>query len=85
MADPRYNTAEHKRLRARYRKAIEAGQGWCAETICLMLSRWIPPGSDWHLAHHDDGVNYKGPAHARCNTADGGRRRHQARVTRWIL
>ena len=90
MAAAKYNTAEHKRLRAQYGRQIAAGQGWCVEPVCVMPSRYIAPGTastDWHVPHNEDGVTYRGgPAHMRCNTADGGRRRHVKRESnRWVL
>lgn len=90
MALPKYNSAEHKRRVRDYTKQIADGNGWCTETICVMPTRYIPPGtprSGWHVPHTEDGVTYRdGPAHAKCNTADGGRRSHQQREPRrWKL
>lgn len=93
MADPRYNTAEHKRRTKVYADAIKAGEGWCVEPVCMIEreggSRFIAPTTPragWHVPHNEDGLTYRdGPAHARCNTADGGRRRHNDERTRWIL
>lgn len=85
MSSPKYDSKRHRDAKARFRDAVEAGQGWCAETICLEEkdggTRYIPPGSRWHAAHTDDGKAYKGPAHARCNLADGARRGNAMRGT----
>lgn len=90
MAAAKYNTAEHKHLRAEYGKQIAAGYGWCVEPICLMPSRVIPPdtpSTEWHVPHNEDGVTYRGgPAHRACNAADGGRRRHEGtKPPHWVL
>jgi hypothetical protein len=66
--------SSHQKRKAHWRPIVDAGQGWCAEPICLMPSRWIPPGSPWHLAHGDSQGTYRGPAHARCNLAERNRR-----------
>jgi hypothetical protein len=95
VALPKYTTRTHKLLRKQYAVTIRAGQGWCAETVCLEerdgRTRFIPPDtpwSGWDVPHNDDGVTYKdGPAHARCNRADGGRRHGKlhAEVRRRVL
>ena len=72
-------------MRANLAAEVDAGNAWCAETICVVEaeggSRWIPPGSRWHVAHTDDGTAYKGAAHERCNAADGARRGNVMRAT----
>lgn len=81
MAKAKYRTEQHKYLRAKFDPVVQAGQATCCETICLEVrdgrTRWIPPGP-WDLAHTDDGLDYKGPAHVRCNRADGARRKNMA-------
>lgn len=84
--------SDHQKERARWQPAIDAGRGWCAEVICVEASRFIPPGSEWHLAHTPDRSAYRGPAHAACNLSEAGKRgnkiaRKGNRVTRerWIL
>lgn len=77
-----YGTA-HQRERDTWRPIVDAGMAFCAEPICLMPSRWIPPGSTWDLAH--DRTNpgtYRGAAHARCNRSEGASHgnRQRARV-----
>ena len=62
---------EHKKLRRQLAAKVQAGGIRCG--IC---GKPIPPGSVWHLDHTEDRTDYRGPAHASCNTADGGRRAH---------
>lgn len=50
--------------------AVDAGQAYCTEPICLMRSRWIRPGSKWDAAHNRRTGGYRGPAHARCNRSE---------------
>lgn len=89
MAD--YNSPVHRQTRAAWSRVVKAGDAWCAEVVCLMESRWIPPDSRWHLAHdHSDptGQRYLGPAHERCNTSEGATRGNIARgrpARRWVL
>lgn len=89
MAHSKYNTAKHKALRVIYGGWIAAGRGWCTEPVCLMPTRAIPPGTpptQWHVPHAEDGVTYRdGPAHAKCNAADGGRRNRRPTSRRWVL
>lgn len=64
----------HRAVRAEWEPIVEAGDADCAELICLEPDRWIAPGSDWDLAHGDTRDEYRGPAHARCNRSEGGKR-----------
>lgn len=86
MTSRKYDSREHRALRVQLGVEVEAGRAWCTETICLEerdgRSRWIPPGTAWDVAHHDDGRSYKGPAHRRCNAADGARRGNRQRAGR---
>lgn len=61
MPERRYGQ-EHKRLRARWAREIELGGVTCARCGLPILA-----GSPFDLDHADDGVNYRGPAHRRCN------------------
>jgi hypothetical protein len=79
--DRGYGT-EHQGERKRWEPVVASGQAYCAETICVMPDRWIPPGSTWHLAHTEDRTGYRGPAHARCNLAERNRRHNRRRRTR---
>lgn len=65
---------QHQQERERLRPHVERGETHCTEPICLMPDRWIEPGTPWDLAH--DRANpgcYHGPAHAKCNRAEGAR------------
>jgi hypothetical protein len=84
----------HQAEREQWRPTVEAGLAQCAEPVCLMPSRWIPPGAAWDLAHdrqatrHAGVTVYRGPAHARCNRAEGARHRAHPTPTplrRWVL
>jgi hypothetical protein len=69
---------EHKKLRARVKRAVDAGGVSCC--ICGLP---IPPFSDFHLDHTPDRTSYRGAAHPWCNTSDANRRRAgRARATR---
>lgn len=65
---------QHKRHRAALAPVVERGEAYCQQPVCVMPSRWIPPGSEWHLGHSDDRSEWLGPVHSICNTADAGRR-----------
>jgi len=90
---PRLSTAErgygsdHQAERDRWKPVIDAGQGWCAETVCLKPSRRIPPGTPWDLGHTPDRLAVIGPCHMECNRAEGARRGNrlrQRRPARWV-
>lgn len=91
MAGPQHRTPEHRAAVAQCRRIVDAGNGWCMEILCLVErdggSRYIPPGSDVDAAHDRDNPDqYLGPAHPRCNRAEGGRWRHRKpAVKRWAL
>lgn len=72
----------HQRERERWRPTVDSGQGFCAEPVCLMRSRWIAPGTPWDLAHGATRDTYRGPSHARCNRAEGARRGNRMRARR---
>ena len=86
---PQYGPA-HKAERERWEPVVDQGDAWCAEVICLVErdggDRWIPPGTEWHLAH-DRNVpgTYRGPAHARCNLSEGGKAAHELAPIVWEL
>lgn len=82
MAAPKYGHA-HQKERARWAPLVEAGDAYCAEPRCLMPTRWIPPGSPWHLCHDPSGTAYIGVGHAKCNTSEGGIRGNRGRKARW--
>lgn len=66
---------QHRRLRERWRPAVEAGG-----VACTRCGGRILPGTEWDLGHLDgDRSRYAGPEHARqCNRSDGGRRAHES-------
>lgn len=70
---------EHQKVRASWSPLVDAGMVQCHAVICVMPTRWIEPGSKWHLGHTADRSGWTGPEHQRCNTADGGRRRGRGR------
>ena len=87
MAKAKYNTPEYRAAYAAIRAAQRRGD-WltCAQPVCLMRTRDIAPNDPTHVAHDDSGLAILGPAHARCNTSDGGKRRHLVDDgTRWVL
>lgn len=85
--NPKYKTREHRAERAKWVELMDA-QGYlvCAQPVCVMVTRTISKGEQWHTAHDDTGTTYIGPAHARCNVKDGARRGNQRSngiVHRW--
>ena len=88
MTLAKYRTPEHKRQRRQGGLLVASGQAVCAETICLEerdgRTRAIAPGTPWDVAHHDDGITYKGVSHERCNRADGARRGNRMRAKRFV-
>lgn len=69
--------AKHQAERSRWALVVARGDAWCAELVCLMRNRWIRPGSPWDLAHDREHGGYLGPAHRRCNRAEGARFRNR--------
>lgn len=78
MSKPRYRYA-HQQERKRWAPIVEAGDGYCAERVCVMRSRWIQPGTAWDLAHDQTGTVYIGVAHQRCNRREGAARGNRMR------
>ena len=74
--------SQHQKLRAKWKPLVDAGMVSCHAGVCLMASRWIPPGSAWHLGHTPDRSGWTGPEHERCNEADGARRGNRRRAAR---
>ena len=70
MASPQYRYA-HQQIRKQWAPIVAAGNAHCTELVCLMRTRWIAPGTHWDLAHDRANGGYLGPAHARCNRAEG--------------
>jgi hypothetical protein len=82
MASP-----QHRAARKQLGKLVKAGRAYCAQDICVMPDRWIPPDTpspDWHVLHDANGIHIIGPGHARCNILDARRReRLEPEPTRW--
>ena len=68
--------APHQKFKEQWRPIVDAGQAWCHATRCLQPTRWIQPGTPWHLGHTPDRATWTGPEHQHCNTADGARRKN---------
>ena len=75
-------SGEHPKLRRHWKPIVDAGQAHCHAIVCLQPSRWIQPGTPWHLGHTADRTAWTGPEHERCNTADGARRKNHKQRTR---
>lgn len=89
MSKPRYRYA-HQQERKRIALIVEAGEALCMQTDphvpssapgtgCVMKTRWIAPGSKWHVVHDDTGTITLGAGHERCNTRDAAIRGNKAR------
>jgi hypothetical protein len=66
--------AEHRALRKRLARLVQAGQA-----TCWRCGRWIAPGEPWDLGHDDvDRSVYRGPEHRSCNRRTSGRRKQVA-------
>ena len=66
--------AHYSRARRAWAPVVAAGDAWCHEPVCIEATRWIAPGSKWHLSHNPERTLIIGPSHARCNLAEAGRR-----------
>ncbi|WP_134740008.1 hypothetical protein [Nocardioides sp. 503] len=82
MAKPKYRWA-HQQERKRWVPVVAAGEAYCAEPVCKMRSRLIPPAwantQLWHLCHDPTGTVVIGPGHRRCNTSEGASRGNRQR------
>lgn len=74
----------HQKLRAKWQPIVDTGQAWCHAIICLKPSRWIQPGTPWHLGHNASRTNWTGPEHEQCNEADANRRRARRAKARMV-
>lgn len=80
--DPAY-LATRKQLMDQLKRA---GQGVCAERICIMQSRLITPSMRLHLCHDETGTVIRGLGHMQCNVRDAARRaraRQNVSTLRW--
>lgn len=64
--------AAHQAMRAHLNRDMQS-----IGATCVLCGQRINPGEPWHLDHAPDRSGYRGPAHASCNTSDGGRRAHE--------
>jgi hypothetical protein len=83
MADAKYNSAYLATRRA-WAPVVARGEATCHETICLMPTRTIAPGSRWDLCHDPTGTRILGPGHRRCNRSEGATRGNKGRVNRFL-
>ena len=60
----------HREMRLAWAPQVETG-----DVRCARCGERIE-GEPWDLGHTDDRTAYTGPEHARCNRADGARRRN---------
>lgn len=87
MTKAKYQTPDYRAARAAITAAQQRGE-WleCKQPECVMATRDIAPSQATDVAHDDSGTVILGPAHARCNRVDGGKRRHTVRAPRrWVL
>lgn len=76
----KYRTPEHRAQRRYWKPIVEAGNAECAEPVCVMPSRWIAPGSEWHVCHDETGTRYIGPGHRDCNVREAAKRARAKQV-----
>lgn len=81
MSSPRYRYA-HQQQRKLWEPVVAAGEAYCVEPVCVMATRWIPPGTDWDLCHDPSGTVTTGPGHRWCNRREGAARGNRMRVRR---
>jgi hypothetical protein len=94
VSKPRYRH-RHQQERKRWAPVVAAGEAYCAQPVCVMATRWIPPGTAWALGHDDTGQVWIGPVHQRCNARDGAARGNRMRsrkprlvkraANRWVI
>lgn len=85
MGGSKYGWA-HQQEREAWRPIVAAGQAYCAETVCLMKTRLIPPAwaptQLWHVCHDPSGQLVIGVGHRRCNLSEAARRGNRMRRRR---
>lgn len=87
---PGYTTAsghgnDHQKHRARLEPQVATGRQQCTEIICLIGDRTIYLGMAWDLAHdRQHPGQYLGPAHRRCNRAEGAAYGNRLRGTQLL-
>ncbi len=64
---------DHERERERWAPIVTSGTALCTNPHCTRPTRLIGPNEPWDLGHTEDRTSYRGPEHAACNRAEGGR------------
>lgn len=82
--DAKYSNTLYKALRKGWAGVVARGEATCHETICLMPTRAITPGSAWDLCHDTTGTRILGPGHRRCNRSEGATRGNTERANRFL-
>jgi hypothetical protein len=70
MSKPQHRTPEHRAARKSLAPVVAAGEAYCVEPVCLKDSRWIEPGTEWHVSHDMTGTVIIGPSHGVCNVTE---------------
>lgn len=90
--NPKYGTRQHRALSAEYKRLIIAGHVLtCTAKPCLLKAGIANPnGNDPDgvtVGHADNGVDYDGPQHRKCNIDDGAKRgrARRGRAARWVV
>lgn len=92
--DPKYRSPAHIAYTKRLKAQLKArGSLTCTARECVMPSRAItnPNGNQpdgLTAGHADNGVDYDGPQHRKCNTRDGAKRARAKQaepLRRWSL
>lgn len=74
-ANAKYQTREHRRQRKLLEQQMQRlGYLTCAQPECVMPTRHITKGEEWHTGHDDTGTRYIGAVHPRCNLRDAALR-----------
>lgn len=82
MSKPRYRYS-HQQERKRWVPLVAQGEALCAEPVCLMPTRVIPPQwartQLWHLCHDPSGSIVIGIGHRKCNLSEAAKRGNKLR------
>jgi hypothetical protein len=84
VVKPQHETPEYRAARQRFAIEVKAGRGWCSQPVCVMSTRYIPPGALWDVAHDESGTIILGPSHRLCNRRDGAVRGNRMRARRYF-
>lgn len=72
-----------RRYDAYHEKTRKALLPYAYGQLCHFCGRVMEPGQALDLDHDDDGVGYRGMAHARCNRKAGAQRKQFKYSRRW--